>query len=745
VFQSGADRAGTLDPGLRLSPRLMAPFFALAAMAVEIAGEATGASAGRFMHVDLALVLFVVAGMTLLSERLHPQAARWTVVVGLLAVLYLGSQWFEDQSALIVLLGIPVAAAAVFVSLAGAAGCALGATVLVAVLHGRAGLPTNLLAPSLLSIWLSWLAMAGAYLPVLRLGAWATESLESAQLAVGSARSRLAELEQALSDLANANRQLALAGRRLADLRHQAEAAERTKRIFVAKVSHELRTPLNMIIGLVHLMVESPQIYAVTLPPEMMHDLGIVHRNGQHLARMIDDVLDLTRAESGRLELHMEDVNLDVIVHSAVEAVRPLVEKKGLGIDIEVPADLPQVHCDRTRIQQVVLNLVSNAARYTEEGHIAISLESGGGTVVVSVADTGPGIASVDLERIFEPFCQASPGTWLDTGGAGLGLTVSREFVRRHGGRMWVESKVGVGSRFVFELPASPVVDHKAPPGRWLLEDWVWREQAFRTERSGLSASHGTRRVVIWDQNGALRSALGRLDDETDLVYADDLSSAIQAASVCPADIVIANARSRDEVWAAIADLRPRVPHTPLAACCVPPRIDRALQAGAAGYLTKPVTFDDLAEAVESVSGNVERILIVDDERDVVQLWSRMLQALRDGLAISVAYSGEQALDKMRRTAPDLVLLDVVMPELDGWEVLNRKQRDPVIRKVPVILVSGRDPAEEPPASQFLITSVEGGLRAEQLLECALAHSDRLIGREARRPEPRPDLSGESA
>ena len=619
---------------------------------------------------------------------------------------------------------------------------ALCSTVLLLVLHGRAGLPTNLLGPSLLSVWLSWLAMAGAYLPVYRLGTWVTECLDDAQTTVRSARSRQAELEQALSDLANANRQLALASQRVANLRHRAEEAERTKRMFVAKVSHEFRTPLNMIIGLVHLMVESPQIYAVTLPPEMNHDLAIVHRNCQHLSRMIDDVLDLTRAESGRLELHRESVDLAALVDTAVEAVRPLVEKKGLGIGIEVPDGLPRVSCDRTRIQQVVLNLVSNAARYTDAGRITISLETRDSSVVVSVADTGPGIDPADVERIFEPFCQASPGTWLDRGGAGLGLTVSREFVRRHGGRMWLESEVGAGSTFLFQLPISDAAGHRTRPDRWLREDWVWREGAFRTEAAGAAAAGAKPRVVVWDETGALRSELGRFADEVEFIYADDFSSTVQALSECPAHAVLVNARAPEDVWAALEGLRRKVPHTPLTGCCVPRRIERALVAGAAGYLTKPVTSEDLADAVEAVGRHVGRILVVDDDPDVVQLWSRMLQVRGDGLEISTARSGQQALDEMRRNTPDLVLLDVVMPGLDGWEVLERWRRDDAIRDVPVILVSGRDPAEVPPASPLMVTSVGGGLGVEQLVRCALVHSDELLGREAPRSGHPPDPSG---
>jgi signal transduction histidine kinase len=199
-----------------------------------------------------------------------------------------------------------------------------------------------------------------------------------------------------------------LANERTANLRAIAEEAQRTKTAFVANVSHEFRTPLNMILGLVELMVENPEIYAVSLSSSMRDDLNVVYRNCEHLANLINDVLDLTRMEAGYLTLHRERVDLQEIIEDSVTAIRPLMEKKRLALDVLVPDELPRVYCDRTRMQQVLLNLLSNAARYTDVGRITVQVVQQDQHVVISVADTGPGICSEDVGRIFEPFFQGS-------------------------------------------------------------------------------------------------------------------------------------------------------------------------------------------------------------------------------------------------------------------------------------------------------------------------------------------------
>jgi len=566
--------------------------------------------------------------------------------------------------------------------------------------------------------------MVAVYRPVRHIARWSWEYYQRAQGLLEEARDRRAVLEQALDDLAHANRQLALAGERLAALRLVAEEAEKAKAAFVTKVSHEFRTPLNMIIGLVGLMVESPEVYGQEIPPAVSEDLRIVRRNCEHLASMVNDVLALSQAEAGRLALHRERVDLAEVIDGALVVVRPLVDKKGLSLQVSVSETLPQVYCDRTRIRQVILNLTSNAARFTEEGGITMCVAERDQHVVVSVTDTGPGILPEDADRIFEPFCQGTSRLWRDKGGSGLGLSISKQFVELHGGRIWLESEPDVGTTFSFELPVSPPMAHVARPGHQIREDWVW---VARASRADLPSSLSKPRVVICDETGDLYPAFTRYTDEIEFVDTRDLAQVTQEVRECPAHAVVLNAVSPHDLWPLAERARLGTPDTPIIGCSVPPQVERALQAGAAGYLVKPVTRADLQEVIRAVDRPVRRVLVVDDDLEVLQLFTRMLCACDETLEVATASSGEQALDMLRSAPPDLVLLDIIMPETDGWRVLEIKRQDEVIRDIPVVLVSAQDPREQPPASQALLVTMDEGLPLTKLLRCSLEISALLL------------------
>jgi signal transduction histidine kinase/CheY-like chemotaxis protein len=559
---------------------------------------------------------------------------------------------------------------------------------------------------------------------------------------VEDARDRKAELEQAIANVANANRQLALANERISALRLIAEDAQRTKATFVAKVSHEFRTPLNMIIGLVELMVDSPGIYTVALPPEMEQDLRVVYRNCQHLASMVNDVLDLTRIETGRVVLHKERVSLGDIIAEAVTAVRPLVEKKRLYLRLDVPDELPTAYCDRTRIRQVVLNLVSNAARFTDTGGISVAAEVRDQQVVVRVTDTGPGIPQEDVEHIFEPFCQGQSALWRDRGGSGLGLTISQQFVKLHHGRLWLESEVGVGSTFAFRLPISPPVDHAAAAGRWIRGDWDFREQAFLTDGAHVAEQAAKPRMVVLDEANSLCPELARYLDEIEMVQVQDAAEVALQVSSYPASAVVVNAGSSEDLLSLIEQVGSQTGGTPLIGCSVPVPVERARAAGALGYLIKPISASGLRRALAEVGAHVKRVLVVDDDPDVLRLFRRMLTTCDETLEVEAVASGEQALVRLRNVCFDLMLLDVLMPGMDGWQVLERIAADTEIETPPVYFVSAQDPADTPLASKLLMATIDGGLSISRLLHCSLQLSRLLLTPEGAL-DPGPPQTGE--
>jgi signal transduction histidine kinase/CheY-like chemotaxis protein len=683
-----------------------------------------------------ALLLFAMSAIAWTLESWKPWVSRSLTIVTLLAGVHVMSLWLDMPGSL-ALAAIPTALAALLSGFPATLVTAVGESLFLAILLNcpAAGLDVSAVIVALIATWAAVGIVYALYRPIYQLSGWLEEYFERARRLLEEARDREAELKQALESVARVNRQLALANERIAALRAIAEEAQRAKTAFVANVSHEFRTPLNMIIGLVDLMVETPEIYSVVLSPEMREDLKVVHRNCEYLSNMIDDVLNLTRMEAGHLTLHRERVDLMNVIDSSVTAVRPLLEKKHLALKVTVPDDLPQVYCDRTRIQQVVLNLVSNAARFTEEGEITVDVVRQNQHVLVNVADTGPGISSEDAERIFEPFYQGMAQLWRDKGGSGLGLSISRQFIKLHGGQMWLESKLGVGTSFFFTLPISSPMEHGARPGHQIKGDWVWRERAFRTDQTDCADHLLKPRIVICDETGALYPRFVRYSDQAEFVDVQGLAQAMQELHQCAAHVVLLNAETSESLWPLLEIARQEAPDTLIVGCSVPRWPEQAAYADVLGYLIKPVTRTDLEAAIRAVGRPVRRVLVVDDDPDVLRLFGLMLRACDDSLEIATASCGEQVLGVLRHTPPDLMLLDVVMPDMDGWQVLDSMRHDAEIGGAPTYLVSAQDPADQPPASKFLLITVGEGISLSKLLRCSLEMSSLLL-----RPEGELDL-----
>jgi signal transduction histidine kinase/CheY-like chemotaxis protein len=720
------DSKSGLTLGMRVSPKVVIAALVALSWALVLVSQ----SLLKPVKVEgLAILIAALSAVAWVLERRSTCLGRWFIVVASAALVLLIHFWLRLPSAL-AWLAVPTVLAAVLLNLSAATVTALGeAALLVLVsLGGSNSVDWAAIGVAVGANVAMLGVMFAAYQPVQSEIARSEAYFDRARLLLVQARNRKVELEQALADLAHANRRLALTGERMAVLRTIAEEAQKAKAVFVAKVSHEFRTPLNMIVGLVSLMVETPEMYDVVLPPEMSSDLEVVHRNCVHLANMVNDVLSLTQMEAGRLVLHREQVDLQQLIDSAVMAVRPLVEKKGLSLQVEIPNGPIQVYCDATRIQQVILNLVSNAARFTVVGGITVRVECEDQRVVVSVSDTGPGISARDAETIFEPFCQGSGEIWREKGGAGLGLSISKQFVQLHGGRMWLKSEVGVGSSFLFELPASPPVGHIASPGHRIRADWMWRERAFlRADQAGVAEQLAKPSLVVCDETGALCSQFAGYADQIEFIEAQDLAGAVEVLQQCPAHALVLNAAAPETVLSQIERVRARIPDTPIVGCSFRPPMTHALKAGAAGYLTKPVTRPQLERAIQKLDGSIKRVLVVDDDPDVLRLFTRMLRVCDGALSVTTASCGERALEMARSDPPDLMLLDVVMVGMDGWRVLECLRAEDNTAGIPVIFISAQDLVERPPESQLLVTALGEGLSISQLVQCSVTLPELLL------------------
>ena len=711
---------------LRLSPLLITGILVSVGTAMLIVSEAPRPSRDLTALYVFCIVAYVAAGLTGLLAAGKTWIYRPLAIAVLLGVIYGGAYGLQTP-AILALVGCGTLVAAGLISLPAAAITAVAeaaalvtlATLVPTHLAGNA----PLLEPGAIFVYLAGLGIklsliCAIYHRIFGLGQWLWNQFGQAQAMLAEARDQKAALQQALEDLVHANRQLALANERMAMLRAVAEEAQKSKTAFVAKVSHEFRTPLNMIIGLVALMNETPEMYAVDLSPEMRKDLQIVYRNCQHLTQMVNDVLNLTQVESGRLVLHRERLSLSEIISPAVAAVLPLLKKKQLSLKEDIPETLSTVYCDRTRVQQVVLNLVSNAARFTEEGRITIRAREADQMIVVEVADTGPGITPEDQSRIFEPFCQGTTELWRDTGGSGLGLTISRQFIEAHGGRIWLESERGAGTTFYFSLPVSDPVGPVARPGHWIQEDWTWRE---RPSYARFAEEHYRPRVIVYDAAGELQSEFARRQDAIDFVAVRSRPEMIEALETCPAHAVIVNEMESEVQQALIQTVRSASPTTPVVGSAVPPISARAIATGATGYLTKPVTKQSLVDILEAQDESVKQVLIVDDDRDVLSLFSRMLLAYDPALEVRTALGGRAALEELMVSLPDVVLLDLYMTDLDGRQVLEALREDARTADLPVYIVSAHDPTEEPPGSRYVLGAMGEYVSITKLLDCSLA------------------------
>ncbi len=628
--------------------------------------------------------------------------------------------WWPEAPALC-LVALPVALAELLVG--PAAGGLVGAIVSIGVVSFAPWFPTTatpigalvlltLIWGTFFLIWLSIRPLESAV-------CWAWEHYDQAHRQLDQARDLQAELQQAVIDLADAGVQLARLNEQLASARRAAEDAERAKAEFVANVSHELRTPLNMIIGFAEMITDAAHTYGTRLPSALLADVAAIHRNGRHLASLINDVLDISQIEAQRMVLRRDWDSLAEIIQSAVLAVSPLFESRRLYLKVDAPADLPWVYCDRTRIRQVLLNLLNNAARATEQGGVLITARLDQDVVEVKVQDTGPGIAETDLPKLFEPFRQLGQSQARQSAGNGLGLSISRHFVELHGGQMGVESQVGVGSSFWFRLPVNRPDADPATIARWIPSGWEPRRHARIAPHLKVVP-----RVVVLEPEDVLHLSAERYLDGVTIEAGATPADVRRLLSVSPAQMVLIRAKTTRDAILWVDELHDLPTPTPIVACALSDPCENNL--GVAGYLTKPVTRGQLLQAISKLERPIRSILLVDDDSDALQLFSRMLSNAPEHYRVLQASNGHEALELLRARRPDLLVMDLAMPGLDGFAVLAAKNKNPELKEIPVLILSARDPNGQPIVIPSFVATRSGGLSLPDLLRCALAISTTL-------------------
>ncbi|HEX9549957.1 MAG TPA: response regulator [Candidatus Limnocylindrales bacterium] len=472
-------------------------------------------------------------------------------------------------------------------------------------------------------------------------------------------------------------------------------SASQAKSDFLASMSHELRTPLNAIIGFSDLMRHeaSDADGNVTVPLEWVEH---IKSGGTHLVELVNDVLDLSRVEAGRLELDREAVEVQPAVVESVAGLRPLADRKGLAVEISIAAG-EHVDVDRGRLRQVLYNLLSNAIKFTPEGgRITIEGSRNGAELHLSVVDTGIGIAVADQPVIFDEFRQAGPGAQRQDG-TGLGLALSRRLVEAHGGRIELQSTPGTGSRFTVVLPmiepetsdgtGEPLPDEPRPART------PAPVPALAPDATGASV------LVVEDDPSAVRLLHAYLEPEGYRVRVapSGEQALIDVREERPAAILLDVLLPGMDGWEVLRHLKadPELRSIPVVIVTVVDERDVGLALGAVDYLVKPIDREALVASLErlaltsTVKSRTVRILAVDDEPAALDMLSQTLRPA--GFDIVRAESGMAAIAVARAERPDLVICDLVMPDLDGFGVVAALKADPATATIPIIILTGYD------------------------------------------------------
>jgi signal transduction histidine kinase/CheY-like chemotaxis protein len=463
------------------------------------------------------------------------------------------------------------------------------------------------------------------------------------------------------------------------------ESASQAKSDFLASMSHELRTPLNAVIGFSDLMRGEPRDGAnVSVPTEWVEH---IHSSGQHLLGLINDVLDLAKVEAGRMDLVLERVGLPVAILESASGLRPLADRK--SIVIETDLEPLAVDADRGRFRQIIYNLLSNAIKYTHDGGtIRIEVAARGDEVAITVADTGVGISAADQRVVFEEFRQVGDPAGRQPG-TGLGLALTKRLVEAHRGRIELESAPGEGSRFTVVFPGPMPARARPPdPSRDLpLPSWPG------------DATAGVEVLVIEDDPGAARLLRAYLEGDGYHVRiaADGEQGLFEAKRSRPAAIVLDVILPGLDGWDVLRQLKTdeRLREVPVIIVTVVDEREVGLALGAADYLVKPVQraalLTCLARIADASTGRATpiRVLAVDDDPATLDMIDASLGP--NGFEVIRASGGQRGLDLARSSAPDLVICDLLMPDLDGFGVVAELSADPATRHLPILILTAHE------------------------------------------------------
>ena len=472
-----------------------------------------------------------------------------------------------------------------------------------------------------------------------------------------------------------------------ADLRALKEEAEQTshaKSDFLAKMSHELRTPLNAIIGYSEMLQEEAEDLG---QKEFVPDLQKICGAGKHLLELINDILDLSKIEAGKMDLFLEDFDIAPMVQDVAGTISPLVEKNGNTLEVQSVDSPGAMHADLTKVRQALFNLLSNACKFTEQGTITLGVTremvDGADWVRFRVSDSGIGMTPEQMRKLFQAFSQADSSTTRKYGGTGLGLAISQKFCQMMGGDITVESTLGQGSTFSISLPAK-VVD---------------REPAFTPrakEPTALPLPEGAPSVLVIDDDPTVHDLIQRFLSKEGVRMVSALSGEEGlrlAKEQRPAVITLDVLMPGMDGWSVLTALKddPALADIPVIMLTIVEEKQMGYALGATDYLSKPIDWKRLAVTLQKYQCVHPPcpVLIVEDDADVRERLRRRLE--KEGWAVAEAANGHVALERMAESRPELILLDLMMPEMDGFQFLDEVRKHKAWQSIPIIVVTAKE------------------------------------------------------